>query len=148
MIMVSPEPNFWIHAVSVVANVPHTTKTLRRCILASPSPNLQCVELAKSPRVVQDKGKSRSKGKEKAKGTDKEKDKSKDVREGPVYDYEDGSVHDSALKEDIMRGYERFKVCVLLLRMLVCLSWLGPVDAWIIYWNTRCCWARSTRNTA
>ncbi|KXN92429.1 hypothetical protein AN958_07047 [Leucoagaricus sp. SymC.cos] len=71
MIMVSPEPNFWIHAVGTLL-----------------------------------KGKSKAR----AKGKEKEKDKGKDIHEGPVYDYEDGSVHDGALKEDIMRGYERFKL--------------------------------------
>ncbi|KAJ3557998.1 hypothetical protein NP233_g11597 [Leucocoprinus birnbaumii] len=82
MIMVSPEPNFWIHA---------------------------CVELAKAPRVIQDKSRSKSKDKTRSKGKEKEndKDKAKDV---PVYDYENGSVHDGALKEDIMRGYEKFKL--------------------------------------
>ncbi|KAF9454273.1 hypothetical protein P691DRAFT_770710, partial [Macrolepiota fuliginosa MF-IS2] len=83
MIMVSPEPNFWIHA---------------------------CFELAKAPRVVQDKDKGKSKDKSQSKGKEKEKDKRADAREGQVYDYEDGSVQDGALRVGIMRGYERFKL--------------------------------------
>jgi hypothetical protein len=63
--------------------------------------------LAKTPRVIQDKGKAKAKDKNKSKG------KEKSVREGPVYDYEDASVHDAVLKEEIMRAYERFKVCIL-----------------------------------
>ncbi|EKM81708.1 hypothetical protein AGABI1DRAFT_35666 [Agaricus bisporus var. burnettii JB137-S8] len=77
MVMISPEPNFWIHA---------------------------CVELAKTPRVMQDKGKSKTKDRNKSKG------KEKQVREGPVYDYEDASVQDTVLKVEIMRAYERFKL--------------------------------------
>jgi len=59
---------------------------------------------------VHEKGKGKQgkeKGKLKGKEREKERGKDKDV---PVYDYEDSSVHDGALKEDIMRGYERFKV--------------------------------------
>lgn len=61
---------------------------------------------------MQDKARSKSKDKAKNKGKEKEKEKGADVREGLVYDYEDGSVQDGALREDIMRGYERFKVSI------------------------------------
>jgi len=62
---------------------------------------------------VHEKGKKgKEKGRLKGKEREKERGKDKDV---PVYDYEDGSVHDGALKEDIMRGYERFKVYVVFL---------------------------------
>ncbi len=53
------------------------------------------------------KGKSNDKGKNNIKGKEKGKGKEEDPL---VYDYEEGSVHDGALKEDLMRGYERFKV--------------------------------------
>ncbi|KAJ7464604.1 hypothetical protein FB451DRAFT_1139020 [Mycena latifolia] len=70
MIMVSPEPNFWIHAG---------------------------IDVAKTPRPPVDKVKG--KGKEKSNA------------EPPVlYDYHEFSVHDIAVKADIMRGYEKFKL--------------------------------------
>ncbi|THV05574.1 hypothetical protein K435DRAFT_773740 [Dendrothele bispora CBS 962.96] len=78
MIMVSPEPNFWIHAG---------------------------VEVGKTPRTSLSSTKSKVKGKEKEKMKGKEKDQS-----GVVYDYSDASVHDVALRADIMRGYEKFKL--------------------------------------
>ena len=62
---------------------------------------------------MHEKGKGKQ-GKEKGKLKGKEREKERDERgkdkDVPVYDYEDSSVHDGALKEDIMRGYERFKV--------------------------------------
>ena len=61
----------------------------------------QAVELAKSPRPVADKGKGKQSSKDKA----KEKE-----REPPAYEYHDGSLHDSALRTHIQRGYEKFKV--------------------------------------
>ncbi|KAJ6581937.1 hypothetical protein B0H19DRAFT_1217852 [Mycena capillaripes] len=70
MIMVSPEPDFWIHAG---------------------------VEVAKTPRPPVDK--SKGKGKEKTKG-----------EQSLLYDYHEYSVHDVAVQEDIMRGYEKFKL--------------------------------------
>ncbi|KAJ6534628.1 hypothetical protein DFH09DRAFT_1180184 [Mycena vulgaris] len=70
MIMVSPEPNFWIHAG---------------------------IDVAKTPRPPVEKPKG--KGKEKTNA------------EPPVlYDYHEYSVHDVAVKADIMRGYEKFKL--------------------------------------
>lgn len=73
----------------------------------------QGIEVAKVPRVVQDKGRSKpkDKGKEKAKVPEKGKDKETETETGPVYDFLEGSVHDIALRQDILRGYERFKVC-------------------------------------
>ncbi|PPQ69776.1 hypothetical protein CVT25_009760 [Psilocybe cyanescens] len=75
MIMVSPEPDFWIHAG---------------------------VEVAKTPRNVDSKYKTKTKGKliEKGKGNES----------SPLYDYEDGSVHDNALRACILQGYEKFKL--------------------------------------
>ncbi|KAG6840668.1 hypothetical protein C0991_005216 [Blastosporella zonata] len=75
MIMVSPEPDFWIHAG---------------------------VEVAKVPRVPSKKAKDKPKSSEK--GKEKETDNT------PVYDYQEGSVHDLALRADILRGYEQFKL--------------------------------------
>ncbi|KAF7370296.1 hypothetical protein MSAN_00660900 [Mycena sanguinolenta] len=67
MIMVSPEPDFWIHAG---------------------------IEIAKTPRQPADK--SKGKGKEKTQPL--------------LYDYHEHSVHDVAVRADIMRGYEKFKL--------------------------------------
>ncbi|KDR80671.1 hypothetical protein GALMADRAFT_91189 [Galerina marginata CBS 339.88] len=77
MIMVSPEPDFWIHAG---------------------------VEVAKVPRAADPKSNAKTKGKPTTKGKEKEKET------GPIYDYEEGSVHDSALRAHILKGYERFKL--------------------------------------
>ncbi|KAI9511389.1 hypothetical protein F5148DRAFT_1146839 [Russula earlei] len=83
MLMVSPEPGFWIHA---------------------------CLELAKTPAVpppppppppTANKGK----GKAASKAADKGK------HEGDVvYDYHEGSVHDVALRAQVLQGYEEFKL--------------------------------------
>ena len=68
----------------------------------------QCIELAKTPRPPPtNKGKSKDKGKSGAKAADKGKNAESSV----VYDYHDGSVHDFALRAQILRGYEEFKVC-------------------------------------
>ncbi|KAH9978321.1 hypothetical protein BJV74DRAFT_859937 [Russula compacta] len=75
MIMVSPEPGFWIHA---------------------------CIELAKTPRTP-----AASKGKAKAKAADKGKN---GEGNNVVYDYNEGSVHDLALRAQVLRGYEEFKL--------------------------------------
>lgn len=75
MIMVSPEPNFWIHAG---------------------------IEIARLPRVADPKSKSKVK--------DKSLDTGKEKETAPIYDYEDGSVHDAALRAHILMGYERFKL--------------------------------------
>ncbi|KAG6908786.1 hypothetical protein DXG01_003315 [Tephrocybe rancida] len=79
LIMVSPEPDFWIHAG---------------------------VEVAKMPRTPPDKGKIKAKDKPKA----NEKGKEKQLDNAPLYDYQEGSVHDLALRADILRGYEQFKL--------------------------------------
>ncbi|KAF9563073.1 hypothetical protein CPC08DRAFT_741944 [Agrocybe pediades] len=82
LILVSPEPNFWIHAG---------------------------VELAKYPRSVDPKSKSSKSATVKGKsGSASAKGKEKDISQ--TYDYDEGSVHDSAIRAHIMRGYERFKL--------------------------------------
>lgn len=58
----------------------------------------QCVELAKSPRPALAKVKGKAVAKEAA------------VKQELIYDYHDGSVNDLALKTQIMKGYEQFKV--------------------------------------
>ncbi|KAF9482584.1 hypothetical protein BDN70DRAFT_801285 [Pholiota conissans] len=75
MIMVSPEPDFWIHAG---------------------------IDIAKIARNVDPKAKSKAKGKAVEKG--------KTSDPAPIYDYEDGSVHDEAIRAHILKGYERFKL--------------------------------------
>jgi hypothetical protein len=63
--------------------------------------------LAKTPRPPPtNKGKSKDKGKSGAKPADK----GKNCESSVVYDYHDGSVHDLALRSQILRGYEEFKV--------------------------------------
>ncbi|TFK51618.1 hypothetical protein OE88DRAFT_1698645 [Heliocybe sulcata] len=82
MVMVSPEPDYWIHA---------------------------CFELAKTPKIPRapaNKGKARAK--EKAREQDQSKGKGKEAE--PTYDYHDSSLHDLALRGHLLRGYELFKV--------------------------------------
>lgn len=67
--------------------------------------NLQSVELAKVPRAPLERGKGKIKNKSKFDDKGKE-----DVKNTPLYDYQEGSVHDLALRADILRGYEQFKV--------------------------------------
>lgn len=76
MLMVSPEPSFWIHA---------------------------CIELAKTPRAP-------ASGKGKGRAGAKTADKSKDGESNIVYDYHEGSVHDLALRAQVLQGYEEFKL--------------------------------------
>jgi hypothetical protein len=49
-----------------------------------------------------------AKGKSKSKTKPTDKGKEKDLPS--LYEYEDGFVHDSALRAHILKGYERFKV--------------------------------------
>jgi len=86
MVMVSPEPGFWIHAVS--STTPRVFRLLTHVI--------QCVELPKTSRQPV---KSPSKGK-----------KSEPVKQEPSFDYHEGLVHDNALKAHMRRAYELFKV--------------------------------------
>lgn len=102
MIMVSPEPDFWIHAVSAPFLVFEAQAYSFGRIH-------QGIEIAKTPKLPVDKAKV--KGKEKAKGKEVE-----DV----AYDYHEGSVHDLALRADIMQGYEQFKVSVVVVVDLCC----------------------------
>ncbi|KAH7927349.1 hypothetical protein BV22DRAFT_1007247 [Leucogyrophana mollusca] len=81
MIMVNPEPDFWIHA---------------------------SIEVARTPRPLLPKNKGREK--EKGKGKDKQKEKVDNVDLQPSYDYHDGSMHDYALRAHLLRGYEHFKL--------------------------------------
>ncbi|KAF8916240.1 hypothetical protein CPB85DRAFT_348549 [Mucidula mucida] len=78
MIMVSPEPDFCVHA---------------------------CVELAKRTRPPT---LSRSKGKDKSKSATIGRSTGKDT--ALVTEYDESSVDDIALREDISRGYEQFKL--------------------------------------
>ncbi|TFK75038.1 hypothetical protein BDN72DRAFT_892719 [Pluteus cervinus] len=81
MVIISPEPNYYIHA---------------------------CVEVAKVLKPPLDKkGKNKETGKDKQKQGDKGKGKES---QQPAYDYLDGLVHDVALKAELLKGYEQFKV--------------------------------------
>ncbi|KAG1746656.1 uncharacterized protein EDB91DRAFT_1118237 [Suillus paluster] len=81
MVMLNPEPDFWIHAA---------------------------VELAKTPRTLPPKSKDKGKGKANDKGKGKEKEQASALQ--PSYDYHDGSLHDYALRAHLLRGYEQFKL--------------------------------------
>ncbi|KAG0709245.1 hypothetical protein DFH29DRAFT_978829 [Suillus ampliporus] len=81
MIMLNPEPDFWIHAA---------------------------VELAKTSRMLPSKPKDKGKGKGNDKGKGKEKEQASALQ--PSYDYHDGSLHDYALRAHLLRGYEQFKL--------------------------------------
>ncbi|KAJ7022121.1 hypothetical protein C8F04DRAFT_1049247 [Mycena alexandri] len=71
MVMVSPEPDFWIHSG---------------------------IEVAKTPRPPA-ADKAKGKGKDKAK-----------AEQPLLYDYHEYSVHDIAVQEDMLRGYDTFKL--------------------------------------
>jgi hypothetical protein len=81
MIMLNPEPDFWIHAA---------------------------VELARTPRTLLPKPKDKGKGKGNGKGKEKEKEQASALQ--PSYDCHDGSLHDYALRAYLLRGYEQFKL--------------------------------------
>ena len=72
----------------------------------------QGIEIAKTSRTSVEKGKKdKGKGKEtKTRENEKRKDKENGTEE-LVYDYHDASVHDLALRTDILRAYGQFKVC-------------------------------------
>ncbi|KAJ2930830.1 hypothetical protein H1R20_g6261, partial [Candolleomyces eurysporus] len=77
IILVSPEPNFWINA---------------------------CVEL---PKTLQVPTPSKNTGKSKSKTAAKEKEKEP---QPPVYDFHDGTVHNIAIRSQLLHAYERFKL--------------------------------------
>ena len=105
--MVSPEPDFWIHAV-------REGLALLECLLLNDPDFLnQCVELAKTPRPPIDKEKEKNKGKGKEKVDTHTKQKGNEERDKatPVaYDYHDGSINSLAVRSSILCGYEQFKV--------------------------------------
>ncbi|EPQ56355.1 hypothetical protein GLOTRDRAFT_138110 [Gloeophyllum trabeum ATCC 11539] len=82
MVMVSPEPDYWIHACFEVAKTP------------------------RAPRPPSTKGKAKAKEKERSQEPSKGKGKEPET----VYDYHDSSLHDLALRTHLLRGYELFKV--------------------------------------
>jgi hypothetical protein len=59
---------------------------------------VQCLEISKTTKAV-DKTKSQTKPKS-------------DKTDNLTFDYHEASIHDTALKADLLRGYERFKVKV------------------------------------
>jgi hypothetical protein len=61
---------------------------------------LQCIDVAKTPMAP-------------AKGTVKAKADKGKTDSTAQYDYQDGSVHDGAVRARLLRGYERFKVSIL-----------------------------------
>lgn len=71
------------------------------------------------------------KSKSKIKG--KHLDTGKEKETAPIYDYEDGSVHDAALRAHILMGYERFKVRDIWLFNSWCISFHTIVaDPWVL----------------
>lgn len=63
---------------------------------------VQAIELAKTPRAATVNPKTRDKGKGKAKDGE--------PSQAPQLEYHDGTLHDSAIRAHLMRGYEQFKV--------------------------------------
>jgi len=61
------------------------------------------VDLAKSPRATSRTSNAKAKSK-------KGKEPERDIPEQPVFDFHDGSLHDLALREHLLRGYEQFKI--------------------------------------
>ena len=59
---------------------------------------------------------NKGKGKAVAKAAYKGKNEESDV----VYDYDEGSVHDVALRAQVLRGYEEFKVRIVCLCFRLC----------------------------
>lgn len=87
---------------------------------------MQGIEVARLPRVADPKSKSKIKGKPSDAGKEKET--------APVYDYEDGSVHDAALRAHILMGYERFKVREIWLFNSCCILFHTIVaDPWVLH---------------
>lgn len=82
----------------------HWRRPLERSII-------QAVELAKTPRAPIVKPKTRDKGRGKA--------KEEEQSQVPQFEYYDGTMHDSAMRAHLIRGYEQFKVRF---RVLVCSS--------------------------
>lgn len=70
----------------------------------------QAIELAKTLRPIVDNPKAKGMEKDKKANKAKQKDNKKEKEQPPLYDYHDGSVHDSSLRKHIERGYEQFKV--------------------------------------
>lgn len=82
--------------------------------------------MARLPRVVDPKSKSKIKGNPLDTGKEKET--------APIYDYEDGSAHDAALRAHILLGYERFKVSDIWLFRSYCISFHTIVaDPWDLH---------------
>jgi hypothetical protein len=59
---------------------------------------------------MKDKAKAKNKEPTRAQENGKEKNKENGTEE-PIYDYHDASVHDLALRADMLCAYEHFKVC-------------------------------------
>ncbi|EIM86915.1 uncharacterized protein STEHIDRAFT_168790 [Stereum hirsutum FP-91666 SS1] len=98
MIMLCPEPNFWIHACFELA------KTQKPVAASSGAKTSK----GKSSSATKDGGKGKSAGKEKDK--DKGKSGASAGSEGVQWDWYDGSVHDEVLRRQLMKGYEQFKL--------------------------------------
>ncbi|KAG9312964.1 hypothetical protein JVU11DRAFT_6400 [Chiua virens] len=77
----------------------------RRMVMASPEPNFWmhvAVELARTPHMPAVKPGARDKGKGKA--------QEEQPSQVSLLDYHDGTLHDSAIRTHLMRGYEQFKL--------------------------------------
>jgi hypothetical protein len=103
--MVSPEPDFWIHAVRGVL-------ALLLYNLVSHCSLVQGVELAKTPRppTSNDKDKGKGKGREKVDTRTKKGGEEQGKETPTVYDFHDGSINSLAVRCSLLCGYERFKV--------------------------------------
>ncbi|KAF6761701.1 hypothetical protein DFP72DRAFT_803511 [Ephemerocybe angulata] len=80
----------------------------RRMVLVSPEPNFWFIAAVELPK------KSQSSSSSSSKSTVKGKPKASTSKAQPaaevVYDYEEGTVHDLAIRSQILHGYEKFKL--------------------------------------
>jgi hypothetical protein len=80
-------------------------------------PFAQAVELARIPRVTKDKSKAKTKSQ--TKESVKDRNKTRGGLDPEVgYDHVEGSVHDLAIRDELFRAYESFKVSTLSFLML------------------------------
>jgi len=74
----------------------------------------QTIELSNTPRAPVEPAKDKNKGKEKESGKPNEKKKRKEQEEAkdtPIpCDFHDGSIHNLAIRANLLWGYEQFKV--------------------------------------
>lgn len=105
--MFSPEPNFWMHAVSYLSSISKLCGFTLQLVLA------QCVQLPTVPKSPPKPSSTTSSFKH-AKTSSKEKGKAKAVPmpQTPMetFDSIDNTIHDTVLRQLLQRAYESFRV--------------------------------------